>query len=319
MASSDHQPRLSCPADGHSGHVHSPPANFGTAFAVGMGLNLAFVVVEIAFGLFARSLALIADAGHNFTDVIGLLLAWAAALLSNVGPKPGRSYGYRRSSILAALANSILLLIAIGAIAWESIKRFWKPEPVSGWTVIWVSLVAILISGLTAVLFMSGRKRDINIRGAFLHMAADAGTAAGVVVAGILILLTGAYWIDPLVSLIIVAVILAGTWGLLRDSLNLSLDSVPPGIDESAVKQYLAGLPRVQSVHDLHIWAMSTTETALTAHLVIPLYDGYAVHDDDHLLGKACRDLNQLFWIDHATIQIERGIVVCNLAPETRV
>jgi cobalt-zinc-cadmium efflux system protein len=310
----------------HHTHDHSnigvqthSPRSFKSAFAIGVLVNLAFVTIEVIFGVSAKSLALVADASHNFGDVLGLLLAWAAALLANVGPKPGRSYGYRRSSILAALANAVLLLIAIGAIALEAVKRFWQPQPVAGWTVIWISLIAIVVNAATALLFMSGRKDDINIRGAFLHMISDAATAAGVVIAGILILLTGWQWIDPSVSLIIVIVIFIGTWGLLRDSINLSLDAVPPGVDEARIKRYLIGLNRVQEVHDLHIWAMSTTETALTAHLVIPLSVGSAGQDDDALLNEACKELKYRFKIDHSTIQIERGTHKCDLAPEHTV
>jgi cobalt-zinc-cadmium efflux system protein len=307
--------------DGHShgGHGHShAPKKFGTAFAVAVSLNLAFIVIEVIFGVLAKSLALVADAGHNFSDVLGLLLAWGAALLANVGPRPGRSYGYRRSSILAALANAVLLLIAIGAIAWEALKRFWQPEPVAGWTVIWVSLVAIIINAATALLFMSGRKDDLNIRAAFLHMITDAATAAGVVVAGGLILLTRWSWIDPLISLAIVIVIFLGTWGLLRDSVNLALDAVPPGVDEAQIKAYLGSLKRVIEVHDLHIWAMSTTETALTAHLVVPLSPDSAL-GDDALLRQECNDLKRRFKIDHPTLQIERGTQECDLAPENTV
>jgi cobalt-zinc-cadmium efflux system protein len=298
---------------GVSGHSHAPKS-FGAAFAIGISLNFAFVIIEAIFGVAAKSLALVADAGHNFSDVLGLALAWGAACLANVGPKPGRSYGYRRSSILAALGNAVLLLIAVGAIAWESIKRFWEPEPVAGWTMIWVSLVAIVINGGTALLFMSGRKGDINIRAAFLHMMSDAATAAGVVIAGILILATGWHWIDPLISLGIVVIIFFGTWGLLRESLNLSLDAVPPGVDETGVRKYLASLNHVNEVHDLHIWAMSTTETALTVHIVAPHTLGSALPDDDLLLDEACEGLKQRFGIEHATIQIERGAHVCRLA-----
>jgi cobalt-zinc-cadmium efflux system protein len=318
MAEHDHSHDHS--GSDHHGHSHGPgghahaPKNFGKAFAIGISLNLAFVIVEAGFGLAAHSLALVADAGHNFSDVVGLALAWAAGCLANVGPRPGRSYGYRRSSILAALGNAVLLLIAIGAIAWESIKRFWEPEAAGGWTMIWVSLIAIGINGATALLFMSGRKGDINIRGAFLHMLSDAATAAGVVVAGVLILLTGWHWIDPLVSLLIVIVIFYGTWGLLRDSLNLSLDAVPPGINEASIKNYLAGLENVNEIHDLHIWAMSTTETALTVHLVVPRPSDSPLPDDDALLSEACEELRHRFKIDHATIQIERGTHVCRLA-----
>ena len=284
-------------------HSHShAPANHNAAFAWGVGLNLAFVIAEAVFGLLAGSLALLADAGHNLSDVLGLLLAWGAAYLATLPTTDRRTYGWRRSSILAALANALLLVAAVGAIAWEAVQRFDDPGPVAGWTVIGVAAVGTAVNTITALLFMAGRKGDLNIRGAFLHMAADAGVSLGVVGAGFLILFTGWQWVDPTVSLLIVAVILVGTWGLLRDSSNLAMDAVPPEIDPAAVESYLSGLPGITAVHDLHIWPMSTTETALTAHLVKPDPAG-----DDALLARIGRDLHDAHGIEHATLQWERG------------
>jgi len=294
------------------GHAHShAPANFGRAFAIGIALNTGFFIIEAVFGVLSGSLALVADAGHNLSDVLGLLLAWGASVLVRRSPTPQRTYGLRRTSILAALFNAVFLLIAIGAIAWEAVGRFARPAPVAEGTVIWVALLGIAVNTATALLFMAGRKDDLNIRGAFLHMAADAGVSLGVVLAGLTILFTGWQWLDPTVSLLIAAVIFIGTWGLLRDSVNLALDAVPEGIDTAAVAAYLAALPGVTEVHDLHIWAMSTTETALTAHLVIP--DG---RDDDALLARVCAELHDRFGIEHTTVQIECGNPAhpCNLA-----
>jgi cobalt-zinc-cadmium efflux system protein len=298
---------------GHShGHSHAP-ASFGRAFAIGIVLNLGFVVAEVSFGLLSGSLALVADAGHNLSDVVGLVLAWGASVLVRRRPTLRRTYGLRRSSILAALANAVLLLVAIGAIAWEAVRRFAEPGPVAGGTIIGVALVGIAINGITALLFLRGQD-DLNIRGAFLHMAADAGVSLGVVLSGLAIVLTGWSWLDPVVSLAIVAIIFIGTWGLLRDSVNLALDAVPEGIDTAQVQGYLQKLPEVAEVHDLHIWAMSTTETALTAHLVMP--DG---HSGDALLARACRELHDQFGIEHATLQIEHGGTAyscsCSLQP----
>ena len=291
-------------AHGHShssGHSHAP-ASFSKAFAVGTVLNLTFVIVEIIYGLRAHSLSLVADAGHNLGDVLGLVLAWIAATLATGLPTKHRTYGMRRFSILAALANALLLLIAIGGITWEAIGRLRDPEPVAGGTVIVVAAIGIVINSVTALMFMRGRKGDINIRGAFLHMAADAAVSAGVVVAGIIIWRTGWLWLDPAVSLVLVAVIAVGTWGLLRDSANLALDAVPPGIDRGAVEAYLTSLPGVTAVHDLHIWGMSTTEAALTVHLIKP-----EVADDDQLLLEVSNVLEGRFHIHHATVQVERG------------
>ena len=283
------------------GHAHAP-ADFGRAFAVGVALNLGFVVVEAVFGYLAGSLALIADAGHNLSDVFGLLLAWGAAWLSKLAPTLRRSYGYRRSSILAALINAVVLLIAVGAIVWEAIRRFADPEPIVAGTVIWVAAIGIAINTATALMFMSGRKGDLNIRGAFLHMAADALVSLGVVIAAIVILATGWLWLDPAVSIAIAVVITVGTWGLLRDSVNLAMDAVPDAIDPAQVEAYLAAQPGVAEVHDLHIWAMSTTETALTVHLVRP-----GAPPDDALLARLRHELHVRFAIEHCTIQVETG------------
>lgn len=299
----------------HSGPGHShAPKNFGTAFAIGTGLNFGFVVLEVVFGIFAHSLALVADAGHNMGDVLGLLLAWGASALARRAPTQRHTYGMRSSSILAALFNAIFLLVSVGAIAWEAIRRFGDPTDVAGRTVIWVSAVGIAINTATALMFMSGRKGDLNIRGAFMHMAADAGISAGVVVAGFAILATGLHWIDPVVSLLISAVIIWGTWGLLRDSVNLALQAVPEGIDLAKVKECLADLPHVTAVHDLHVWPMSTTETALTAHLVRDVD-----RCDSAVLKECCRELHEKFEIQHATIQFETEDHECDLAPENKV
>jgi len=284
------------------GHHHHAPDSYGRAFAIGVLLNSAFVLVEAGFGLWSGSMALVADAGHNLSDVLSLLIAWGAAYMSSL-PASGRyTYGYKSSSILAALANAGLLLVALGAILFETIDRLFDPAPVQGTTMIAVASVGILVNGATALLFASGRKHDINIRGAFLHMAADALVSVGVVVAGVAILMTGELWIDPLTSLIIVVVIGWGTWGLLRDSVKMGLLAVPEKIDEADVRAYLAGLDGVAAVHDLHIWPMSTTETALTAHLVMP-----AGYPGDSFLRELSHELEHRFSIEHATVQVETG------------
>ena len=282
-------------------HTHEP-ANYGRAFAIGVALNLAFVVLEVIYGKLSHSLALVADAGHNLSDVLGLVLAWGAMLLARRRPTPERTYGFRRSSILAALINAAILLISVGAIAWEAIGRVNHPQAVAETTVISVASVGILINAGTALMFMSGRKRDLNIRGAFMHMATDAVISLGVVLTAAAMLSTGWLWLDPVVGLIIVALIVYGTWGLLRDSLNLALDAVPAGIDMNDVKEYLSGLPTCVDVHDLHVWGMSTTETALTAHVVMA-----QTICDDALLAKITNELHQKFGIEHATLQVEFG------------
>jgi cobalt-zinc-cadmium efflux system protein len=294
-------------------HCHAP-ANYDKAFAIGIALNVVYVVVEAVFGLVAGSLALVADAGHNLTDVLSLLLAWGASRLSRMQPTERYTYGLRSSSILASLVNAIILLIAIGAIAWEAIRRFNQPQEIPGGTIMAVAALGVVINAATALLFVKGRESDINIKGAFLHMAADAGVSLGVVAAGFAISRTGLYWIDPLTSLIIVAIIAVGTWSLLRDSARLAMQAVPPGIDANKVKEYLAALPEVVSVHDLHIWPMSTTETALTAHLEMP--NGNA---GDEFLHDVCKHLHDRFKIEHCTIQIEQNANACSLAPEEKV
>ena len=295
-------------AHGHVGHSHAP-ASFGFAFAIGVALNTAIVIAELVFGYAANSLALIADAAHNFSDVIGLLLAWGAAWLALRRPTQQHTYGYRRASILAALINAGLLLLAVGGIAAEAVGRFQEPAPVASQTVIYVAMLGIVVNGATALLFMRGRHGDLNIRGAYLHMVADAGVSFGVVIAALLIMWTGWLWIDPVVSLGIAAVVLASGWGLAKDSVNLAMDGVPKGIDLAKVESYLREREGVIEVHDLHIWAMSTNETALTAHLVRP--GGL----DDAFLSKVCDELTHHFNIAHATLQIEIGNDVCRLAP----
>ncbi|HZZ80629.1 MAG TPA: cation diffusion facilitator family transporter [Gemmataceae bacterium] len=293
-------------------HDHEHGAhNYNRAFAIGVGLNIGFVLLEASFGLWANSLALLADAGHNLSDVLGLLLAWGASYLAGRPPTARRTYGLRRLSILAALLNAILLLVAIGGIAWEAIQRFGQPAEVSGWTVVGAAGAGVVVNTATALMFMPGRKKDLNVRGAFLHMAADAGVSAAVVVAGLAIQFIGWDWVDPTASLLVVTVIAIGTWGLLRESVDLSLDAVPVGIDMLAVEAYLAGLPGIAAVHDLHVWGLSTTHAALTAHLVKP--DGRL---DDGLLERVAAELRERFGIAHATIQLEQGAKhVCDLVP----
>ncbi|HEY3968561.1 MAG TPA: cation diffusion facilitator family transporter [Planctomycetaceae bacterium] len=286
----------------HCDHHHHAPSSYNRAFAVGVALNVGFVVIEVVFGFWSQSMALLADAGHNLSDVLGLLIAWAAARLSAVGPDERRTYGLRRSSILAALLNALILLVATGGITWEAVRRLTDPAPAGGTTIMIVAAVGVLINGATALLFISGRNDDLNVRGAYLHMAADAAVSLGVVVSGALIAWQGWAWIDPLASLIIVAAILFSTWGLLLDSVNLALDAVPKGIDPAAVRQYLEQLAGITGVHDLHIWGMSTTETALTVHLVKP--DGLI---DDAFLAEVEQALRSRFRILHATVQLERG------------
>lgn len=284
---------------GASGHQHGQ-STYGRAFAIGIGLNLLFVLIEFWYSGIAHSVALAADAGHNLSDVLSLALAWAAALLTRTAATRKRTFGLRRSSILAALVNAAVLLVAIGAIAWEAIRRFSEPSQVEGKTVMVVAGIGILINAITALLFWSGRSKDLNIRGAFLHMAADAVVSLGVVIAGFLMLRTGWLWLDPVVSLIIAGVIFVATWGLLRDSINMAMDAVPEGIDQAAVERYLRALPDCRGVHDLHIWGMSTTETALMAHLVVD-----HAHFDGDRLESICRDLHQQFGVEHSTLQLE--------------
>lgn len=310
----------------HAGHAHDAsgrggahqhaPANFDRAFAIGVGLNLAFVLAEAIFGLRAHSLALLADAGHNLSDVLGLALAWAASVLARREPTPRFTYGLRRFSILAAVANAGMLLIAVGAIAIEAIQRFRHPAPVASATVMIVAAIGIVINVGTALGFRSGRDADLNVRGAFLHMISDAVASAGVVVTGMLLLVTGWLWLDPAVSLVLVALITWSTWGLARQSLDLALDAVPAGIDYDAVHALLSSRDGVVEVHDLHIWGMSTTDVALTAHLVRPCGGG-----EDALLAEVAALLRTRFGIAHATIQLEQGLAVhsCELAAPGRV
>lgn len=276
-------------------------SNYNRAFAIAVVLNLIFVAIEAGYGVAAGSLALIADAGHNLSDVLSLLLAWGAGLLATKPATEKRTYGFRKVTIMASLASSILLLVALGGITLEAIGRFFDPKPVDGMTVITVAAIGVVINTITALLFVSGQKHDLNIRGAFLHMAADAGVSFGVVVAGIIIMVTGWLLIDPLISLLIVAVILVGTWSLLRDSMNLAIDAVPKGIDIAEIKRYLTSVENVCQIHDLHVWSMSTTEVALSVHLII-------VDDslNNDFLPKLQQQLHDRFSIEHSTIQVER-------------
>ena len=293
------------------GHAHAP-ASFGKAFAIGIALNAGFVFLEAIYGYLGHSVALFADAAHNLGDVLGLVVAWVASVLVRRAPSARFTYGLRGSSILAALFNAVFLLLTIGAISWEAIQRLGRPEPVSGATVMIVAAIGIVVNGITAWLFASGRKDDLNLRGAFLHMASDALVSAGVVAAGLVILLTGWLWLDPLVSLAINAVIVWGTWGLLRDSVGMSMAAVPRGIDPAKVRAFLAGRTGVAGVHDLHIWPMSTTEIALTCHLEMP-----AGHPGDAFIHDLCEDLAERFRISHSTVQIEVDpTLACALAPD---
>ena len=292
----------------HHGHSHAhAPKDFTSAFRIGIILNVAFVVIEAVYGLFSGSLALLADAGHNLSDVLGLALAWGAAVLAKRPSTRRRTYGMKRGTIMAALLNALLLMVAVGGIAWEAIRRFSNPEPVAGMTVIIVAGIGVVINTVTALLFMSGRDHDLNVKGAFLHMAADALVSIAVVIGGMIILWTGWYAIDPILSLLIVAVVTWGTWGLFRESLNLVLDGVPEKIDTEEVKNYLTCIPGIEGVHHLHIWGMSTTETALTAHLVKPQTEG-----DDQLLKQIAHELHDHFDIEHTTIQWERDGKGCD-------
>ena len=285
----------------HHDHAHEAVGH-GRAFAIGVFLNSAFIVAEVVYGLKADSLALLSDAGHNLGDVLALLLAWGASVLAARKPSRNFTYGLSSSTILAALMNAALLLFAMGGIGWEAIRRLEAPFPVQGGIVIWVAALGVAINGVTALLFMAGRHGDINIRGAFAHMAADAAVSLGVVFTGVGILYTGWLWLDPAVSLLLVAVIVIGTWSLLRDSVGLALQAVPSGIDPVAVRAYFAELPGVREVHDLHIWGMSTTECALTVHLVMP--GGYP---GDAFMARIAQDLHERFHIGHPTIQVENG------------
>ena len=290
-------------AHGHAGHHHAGHDNFGRAFIIGIVLNLAFVIVETIYGFAANSMALLADAGHNLSDVLGLVVAYVGALLVKRRPSQRFSYGLKKSSILAALINALLLLVAVGGIIAEAIRRLIAPEPSNGTTVMAVAAVGIVINGLTALMFARGRHGDINIRGAYLHMVADAAVSAAVVVAGLAILLTGERWIDPVISLVIAAVILLGTWGLLVESTSMTLAGTPKNIESDQVARALEKLPGVVGTHHLHIWSLSTTETAMTVHLQVA-----DEVDRDLILRQANAYIHQLFGIDHSTIQVERAV-----------
>lgn len=291
------------PHDHGHGHGHGHgPTRYDRAFAIGVTLNLGFVVAEAFYGVAADSLSLLADAGHNLSDVAGLLTAWAAVWLTRRQASRKRTYGFGRTTIMASLANAMVLLAGVGAVAWEAVLRLAHPQPVAGATVMAVAAIGILVNGGTALLFLSGRKGDLNIRGAFLHMASDAVVSLGVVVAAFVLGLTGWLWLDPVLSLAIGAIIAIGTWGLFRESLDLALDAVPAHIDHQAVEAFLLDLPGIAALHDLHIWPLSTTSVALTAHLVKP----DAIADDD-MLNRISAALRHRFGIDHVTLQIERG------------
>jgi cobalt-zinc-cadmium efflux system protein len=287
----------------HGGHTHDhdhTPTNFGRSFAIATALNIALVVAQVVYGLYANSLALLADAGHNFGDVIGLVMAWAAFAVADWRPSSGFTYRLRAASILSAFFNGMILLVATGFIAFEAVQRLANPEPIATTPVIVVAALAVVINGVSAWLLSHGSKGDLNMRGAFLHMLADAGVSVAVVVAAVGIIFTGWQWLDPAVSLLISAVILIGTWRLLRDSLRLALNAAPRDIDPAEVRRYLEDLPEVRGIHDLHIWAISTTETALTCHLVTP--DG---HPGDAFLTRLSSELQHRFDICHTTVQIE--------------
>lgn len=287
-------------AHGPGGHSHAPK-DFGRAFAVGVGLNFAFVLAEAGVGLWSGSLALLADAGHNLSDVLSLLLAWGATILAKSAPTSRRTYGLRKATILASLANAVLLLVAVGVIVSEAIHRFAEPAPIATWPVMAVAAIGVVINTATALMFMKGHE-DLNIRGAFLHMAADAAVSLAVVIGAGAIALTGLLWIDPALSLLIAAVIVLGTWALLRDSVDLALDAAPRGLDVEQVRAWLLARPGVTEVHDLHVWAMSTTETAMTAHVTRPDNS-----DSDEFLHTVCDGLAGKFGIGHATLQVETG------------
>lgn len=286
---------------GH-GHSHSPPQSFNFAFAISVTLNLAFTIFQIIYAYFANSMSLLADAIHNFGDVFGLILAWGANWLLTLPARKRYSYGFKRTTILASLTNAIILVATSAVITFESIYKFFHVTQVNGFIIIIVALIGIVINGGTALLFMRGAHDDLNIKGAFLHLMGDALISIGVVIAGILILLTGKMWLDPLVGLIIVTIILWGTWGLLRDSVRLLLDAIPHYIDHQGIENYLKNLPHVTAVHDLHIWGLSTKEIALTAHLIMP-----ESHLTDADYSQINRDLKEKFRVDHVTLQIEKG------------
>ncbi|MBG1232168.1 cation diffusion facilitator family transporter [Aestuariivirga litoralis] len=290
---------------GALGHSHAPDT-FGWVFAIGIGLNTAFVLGEGLVGVLVNSTALLADAGHNMFDVLGLFAAWFATLLAKRAPTARYTFGMKGSTILAALFNGVFLLVAVGAIAWEAVIRLMNPVEVPGAWVMITAGIGILINGGTALLFMRGSKNDINIRGAYLHMAADAGVSAGVVISGLLMIQFGWRWLDPVTSLFIVAVIIWSSWNLLREALALSMSAVPSSVDAASVRKFLTQQKGVSNVHDLHIWATSTTDVALTAHLMMP-----AGHPGDKFLAMICDELAHHYNIGHATLQIETGPEAC--------
>ena len=298
MAHEHHHDHAHGHTQSHSGHHHPAPANFNRAFAIGIALNTGFVAVEAWYGWQINSLALLADAAHNLSDVAGLLLAWMAALAARLRPDARHTYGWQRASILAAFTNAVLLLVAMGSLGWEAFQRLGSPEPTQGWTIITVAAIGIVVNTATALLFLRGGEHDLNVRGAFLHMAADALVSLGVVIAGALYLWQGWAWLDPVMSLGIAVVIVAGTWGLLRQSLHLLFDGVPEHVDLPAVQAWLAARPGVARVDDLHVWAMSTTRVALTAHLVMP-----QGHPGDDFLREVSDGLQERFSITHVTLQ----------------
>jgi len=285
-----------------SHHHHHAAPDYSRAFAVGVALNVIFVVIEVTYGVMANSLALITDAGHNLSDVLGLLLAWGATYLAGKKPSRRRTYGYSRATILASMFSGLLLLAAVAVISWEAVNRFFTPSEPVGQTIMIVAGIGVLINSITAWFFVSGKDHDLNIRGAYLHMAADALVSLGVVISGFVIWKFGLKWFDPLSSLLIAAVIFWSTWGLLRDSLNLAIDAVPRDIDPEVIRKWLSDQPDVEGLHDLHIWPISTTQTALTAHLLMPEPPA-----DDEFLHDLAMQLQKMFKISHATFQIERG------------
>src|SRR5215813_7595619 len=308
MEQDDHPPHA--PGYGHA-HVHAPK-DFGAAFAIATALNVGLVAIQVVYGIAAHSVALLADAGHNSGDALGLMIAWGAHVLARLNPTLRYTYGFRSASILAALLNGVILLVATGAIAWEALRRLFEPGEVAGMTVMLVAAVGIVINALSAWLLMAGQKSDLNIRGAFLHLVADAAVSLGVVVAGGVILLTGWNWLDPAVSIAISLVIVWGTWRLLREAVNQSLSAVPADIEPADVARYLGELPGVSAIHDLHVWAIGTTETALTCHLVM-----HGGHPGDRFLQAVYHDLHDRFGIAHPTLQIELGDAdLCKLAPD---
>ncbi|CAE6700876.1 Zinc transporter ZitB [Paraburkholderia domus] len=306
QAGHNHSHSHSRSARGHAGHshthAHAPVAGHGRAFALAVALNVAIVVVQAVYGVIAHSTALLADAGHNLSDVLGLLLAWGATWLAARRPSARYTFGYGSSSILASLANAGLLLFACGVIVAEAIGRLMNPAPVAGLVVFVVATVGVVVNGFSAWLFMRGQKDDLNLRGAFLHMAADAAISAAVAISGLVILYTSWTWLDPVMSLLVVAVVVVGTWGLLRDSVRMALDAVPPGVDLQNIRDYLAEQPGVTDVHDLHVWALSTTGNALSAHLVMP-----AGHPGDESIDGIVVTLRERFSMQHATLQVDLG------------